>query len=258
MFTLSAYSLFAMLKPHHCLGLQPSVYESRLGTLSALSDRHNTLSSTHSNRNPSVSVFNDLENLPRGSLLALVLSHALKTDPRHATRDSLKNEIALHLSSGRCLHREGLSSHLSCASIISQFDSGRLDETCDDPSTARQINILHQISPLLNLKPLRRLLELHDVSYMESDKSKKLRSRLKAYLKRLMMGKRPDRSLVEGSAKKERARESARSCTEWPQLVPESLKHRLLDNFGLLRIMFYGSQSPNQNGGVYFRFAATS
>lgn len=52
------------------------------------------------------------------------------------------------------------------------------------------------------------------------------------FLTRLEGGKQPNDTLsLIGSVKKARARENARIRAEWPQLVPESLKQRLLDNF---------------------------
>lgn len=80
---------------------------------------------------------------------------------------------------------------------------------------------------------MRRLLDLHDVSYVESDKVRKLRGHLKAFLTRVKNGKRADGTLPTGSAKKSRARESDRLRAEWPQLVSDTLKHKLLDRFGL-------------------------
>ncbi|KAJ6538215.1 hypothetical protein DFH09DRAFT_1090805 [Mycena vulgaris] len=47
------------------------------------------------------------------------------------------------------------------------------------------------VCPLLNLKPLRRLLELHNVPYVESDNVKRLRAQLKGFLTRLKNGKQP-------------------------------------------------------------------
>ncbi|KAJ7444001.1 hypothetical protein FB451DRAFT_1413364 [Mycena latifolia] len=211
-----------------CLGLPTSVCASRLRTFAALDSRRSALITAHANRVPSVTVFDNLERLSRGSMLAIARSHGLTLDYSRATRDNLRESIILHLSTGSCIRREGLVSHLSCASLVSQFDSLGLDDPTSDPSTLLQIHILRQVCPILKLTALRRLLDLHDVTYVESDKVKKLRWRLKLFLNRLKCGKRPD------GTRKERARaESDRLRAEWPQLVPEYLKRRLLDNFGL-------------------------
>lgn len=47
--------------------------------------------------------------------------------------------------------------------------------TIDSPSVRLQVNILQQLAPILQVRPLQRLLELHDVRYVESDKAKELR-----------------------------------------------------------------------------------
>ncbi|KAJ6570556.1 hypothetical protein DFH09DRAFT_1080113 [Mycena vulgaris] len=88
------------------------------------------------------------------------------------------------------------------------------------------------LCPLLNAKPLRRLLALHDVPHSEDDNVKKLRLRLKAFLRCLRAAKNSPASIAN-SAKAARARESTRLREQWPQLVPESLKQCLLNNFGL-------------------------
>ncbi|KAJ7476628.1 hypothetical protein FB451DRAFT_1460888 [Mycena latifolia] len=115
------------------------------------------------------------------------------------------------------------------AAVYRRTPSAVASETdpTSDPSTLLQIHILRQVCPILKLSSLRRLLDLHDVTYVESDRVKQLRKRLKGFLTRLKTGKRPQ------STKKTRSRESATLRAEWPQLVPESLKRKLLDHFGL-------------------------
>jgi hypothetical protein len=75
---------------------------------------------------------------------------------------------------------------------------------------------------------------LHDVSYVETDNVKKLRNRLKRFLDRLDRGKFGDDELsLTGSTRKARAREHARLRNEWPQVIPDHLKRKLLANFNL-------------------------
>jgi hypothetical protein len=89
------------------------------------------------------------------------------------------------------VRREGLVLHLSCAPIVSQFKDPENSEESTDSTTALQMHILRTVAPLLNLKPLRRLLELHDVTYDQSDRVRQLRTRLKSYLTRLKNLKYP-------------------------------------------------------------------
>ncbi|KAJ7635439.1 hypothetical protein B0H17DRAFT_1217281 [Mycena rosella] len=84
------------------------------------------------------------------------------------------------------------------------------------PSTLLQIHIIEQITPILKVRALRRLLELHDVAYAESDEAKQLRRHLTGFMKRLLTRKR-----VEGTH------------TVPGTLVPAYLKEPLLKNFNL-------------------------
>ncbi|KAJ7433599.1 hypothetical protein B0H11DRAFT_1939370 [Mycena galericulata] len=209
-----------------CLGLPTSISESRPCTLAALSSRRENVLEIHSTENPSVELFEDLEKLPKGSLNSLARAHGLRFESKQTNREKLRTLIAEHLSHERCTMREGLVSHLACASVVNQFDAEMLLEPDEDPSTLLQIHLLRQITPVLKLKSLRRLLDLHDVKYDQSDKVKQLRRRLH------QSGKQSDGTLsLRGSAKRARAKKIARLREEWPQLVPEHLKWRLLDNF---------------------------
>ncbi|KAJ6475844.1 hypothetical protein DFH09DRAFT_1109102 [Mycena vulgaris] len=202
-------------------GLSPAACGSRLRIFASLSDRRASVLAAHSDRVPSLSVFNQLEDLPKGTLLALARSHGLGIDPRPgcSSRDILKDAIMLHLSSGQCLRREGLVSHLSCASLVSQFAGDRLQDQSEDSSTVLQLHILRQVCPILKLKPLRRLLELHDVSYVESDNVKRLCSRLKAFLTRLKLGKQFVNNGSE-TGKQTRARQNERLRLNGPSSFP--------------------------------------
>jgi hypothetical protein len=88
--------------------------------------------------------------------------------------------------------------------------------------------------PVLELKPLRMLFELYGISYVESDRAKQLRQHLKSYLIRLRSGKHPEQQVgLDGTKKRQRAAESARSHKEWPQAVPARLKKKLLAKFNI-------------------------
>ena len=87
-----------------------------------------------------------------------------------------------------------------------------------------QIHILRQVAPLLSLKPMRRLSKIHDVVYLETDRSKQLRRRLLDFLTPLERGKQPNDTLsLAGSRKKARARQNAHLRAERPQLVSLSI-----------------------------------
>jgi hypothetical protein len=51
---------------------------------------------------------------------------------------------------------------------------------------------MREIAPILALRPLRRLLDMHDVSYSQKDKVKELRTKLRKFMTRLQRGKHGD------------------------------------------------------------------
>ncbi|KAJ7911941.1 hypothetical protein B0H13DRAFT_1875287 [Mycena leptocephala] len=114
----------------------------------------------------------------------------------------------------------------------SQFEPFIAQPCTEDPATLLQIHIVREIAPVLQLRPLRRLLDLHDVIYLESDTVKLLRRHLNKFLERLIRGKYGEDELsLTGFTRKSRAREHARLRKEWPQVVPPHLKRKLLADF---------------------------
>jgi hypothetical protein len=104
------------------------------------------------------------------------ITHAHAIDvPKTATCNLLRDKIAEHLSTGACTSRKSYSSPLGCTSMKSHFDIQPSPGSSEDPSTRPQLYILRQVAPTLKLRPLRRLLDMHDVSYADKDKVKKLR-----------------------------------------------------------------------------------
>ncbi|KAJ6483559.1 hypothetical protein C8R47DRAFT_1217638 [Mycena vitilis] len=101
-----------------------------------------------------------------------------------------------------------------------------------DPAARLQLQILRQVAPVLTVRPLRRLLDMHDVRYKDTDNLKKLRRRLSSFVDRLERGKQGEDDLVlTGTARNERRKESRRLRAEWPQVIPEHLKRNLRQDF---------------------------
>ncbi|KAJ7832983.1 hypothetical protein B0H13DRAFT_1914782 [Mycena leptocephala] len=207
---------------------------SRLRFQLELGKKREKLLLAHSSAHSVRAVFDRIESLPKGSLVVLAQSHGIQLG-KSPTCEYLRAAIVNHVGTGGCTSREGYSSYLGCSSIESQLASVTATPgTAEDPATLLQIHLIRQIAPILQLRPLRRLLNLHDVSYVETDNVKKLRNRLKRFLDRLVRGKFGDDELsLTGSARKARAREHARLRNEWPQVIPDHLKRKLLANFNL-------------------------
>lgn len=161
-----------------CLGLDPSVSASRIRVLAGPGSRRQTLLESHTSLHPSTSVFANIESLPKGTLLSLARSHGIAVESKNETVSSLRAAIFQHFSTGSCTSRERLVSHSACASLVSQFEEAASCDSSEGPSTLTQIHTLRQVAPLLSLKRLRRLLKMHDVFCLETDRSKQLKRRL--------------------------------------------------------------------------------
>ncbi|KAJ7117321.1 hypothetical protein C8R43DRAFT_960622 [Mycena crocata] len=150
--------------------------DSRGHLVDRLASRRRTLVEKQSVSVSARTVFDNIYDLPRGSLLSLAQSHGLPLSEL-PTKDLLCDMILRHVSNGRCVAHESYKSHIACSSLRSQFQAPT-DATFDDiedPSIRMQVHILRQVAPVLKIRPLRRLLELHAVSYVESDHVRKLR-----------------------------------------------------------------------------------
>ncbi|KAJ7933884.1 hypothetical protein B0H13DRAFT_1855739 [Mycena leptocephala] len=213
-----------------CMGWDTN---DRSVVLTRMIERRLFLVQKHASSHTARVLFEQLDLLPKGTLMSIAQAHGLFF--HNPTNDYLRQAITHHVGMGKCVSHEGYAPFLGCSSLESEFIPPTAEPgTCDDPSVRLQIHILRQLMPILKLRPLRRLLELHDVSYVESDKAKKLRQLMKSYLVRLRSGKYPDNLVgVPGSKRRQRAAESARLRKEWPQVVPARLKKKLLANFNL-------------------------
>ncbi|KAJ7934430.1 hypothetical protein B0H13DRAFT_2305858 [Mycena leptocephala] len=187
----------------------------------------------HVNIYPAKDLFSDLEILPKGTLITLALAHGL-TVPDDANCTTLRNSIATHIGMGLCTLRDSAFAAIACSSIIAQPDTLIAPETVDDPATRLQLYIMHQIAPVLTSRALRRLLDMHGVRYATTDKTSKLRRHLLSFLHRLDRRKGADVDITSlGSERIARRQELKRLRTEWPQVVPDHLKRKLVRNFNL-------------------------
>ncbi|KAJ7884897.1 hypothetical protein B0H13DRAFT_2343466 [Mycena leptocephala] len=157
-----------------CLG---QTYSSRIDFQQHLGRKRQKLVQAQSAAQSARSVFDNLENLSKGSLSVIAQTHGIRLG-KSPTREQLRYAIVHHLGTE------------------SQFEPFTAQPgTAEDPATLLQIHIIRQIAPVLQLRPLRRLLDLHDVVYLESDTVKLLRRRLNKFLERLIRGKYGDNEL---------------------------------------------------------------
>ncbi|KAJ7506093.1 hypothetical protein B0H11DRAFT_1904002 [Mycena galericulata] len=218
-----------------CLGTSHAVALSRIDCYSFMGSKRRQILADHSSQNPSTEIFSNMELLSRGSLLALARSHGIVDLGKTVTKEAIKVLITKHIATGACSSNESSVSHIACSSLLSQLQNAGLGEEydCEDPNKLLQIQLLSQLCPILHLKALRRLLELHDISYVESDKKRHLRRLLNRYLHQLKSGKLPENEphSTNLGGKQRRARERAQLQAAWPQVVPDGLKQKLLKMF---------------------------
>ncbi|KAJ7919827.1 hypothetical protein B0H13DRAFT_1868242 [Mycena leptocephala] len=216
------------------MGLPSASSESRDLFLTYISTRRRAVVDQHSAANPALAVLDNVDKLPKGSLISLAQSHGLSVHKKDSfvllNLAQLRRVVWEHLGAGECTRKESYASYLGCSSVASQLcDPSESLEGQDDPSVRMQVAILKNLVPILKIGPLRRLLDLHDVAYGETDKIKRLRRRLKKFLYQLVTGK-PSAEHPEGTRRGDRSRVEARLSMQWPQLVPDHLKKRLLAN----------------------------
>ncbi|KAJ7026527.1 hypothetical protein C8F04DRAFT_1238619 [Mycena alexandri] len=96
--------------------------------------------------------------------------------------------------------------------------------TGEDPVTQLQVHIIRQIAPILQLRPLRRLLKLHNIPYKEYVNTKALRKRVKTFL---------NTGIIPGTSVPERDRAVLTGSARNARIVPDHLKKKLLANFKL-------------------------
>ncbi|KAJ7915261.1 hypothetical protein B0H13DRAFT_1872219 [Mycena leptocephala] len=119
------------------------------------------------------SIFVKLDYLPKGTL-SLSHAHGLEV-PSNVNLPTLRDSIATHIAMSRCRSREALA----CSQISLQSESP-VASGSDDPSTRSQLYryLLNQIAPILTVRPLKRLLDLHGIRYVDTDNIRKIRKHL--------------------------------------------------------------------------------
>ncbi|KAJ7585449.1 hypothetical protein C8J56DRAFT_1052762 [Mycena floridula] len=170
-------------------------------------------------------VANRIENMDRSELMGVIRRHGISTQSKSV--GTLRDLIIKHLSTGTCAEVDltGLSDvRPACRQRV--LDFRKQTNFPDSP----EYFALHSISEGLDkwdTKPLRRLLISLGVPFPKQSSKKGLRKALHVYLKESYKGKSTQygqftqRDIDEMSAKRE----------TWPQLVPQTLKDKIVHMF---------------------------
>lgn len=175
----------------------------------------------------------DIEILSRPSLFALASRHQIPIS-RESRTDNVRSLIMKHITKGRCLQKPSLTIPEGCSNVA---DNIKLYDDSDIPlsdmsSIDRQIAVLSSLVKSLSLRPLRRLLQMHDVPYAQDAGRAKLRRELKKFITRLRKGKRSEiRRNQDATQYTELLNKKKTVCDEWPRLVPKNLKDKIIRLF---------------------------
>ena len=139
----------------------------------------------------------------------------------------LRTLVVSHLSSGECAESEADE----CTQLVSTFYI-KSDVSYMLTKCSFQIQILSSITSLVRLRPLQRILSCLHVPFDSTMSFSKLRSELRKLITRLKKGKRSEDTRNTVIELDEQLRQERQKIQEdWPQLVPNTLKKRIVKLF---------------------------
>ncbi|PPQ80093.1 hypothetical protein CVT24_006535 [Panaeolus cyanescens] len=137
-------------------------------------------------------------------------------------------KLSVHITSGEC----ATSDSAACKSLIQSLSVATGNHPERWTPVDVQLHLLGGMCPKLNNRPLRRILECLNISYDKSLSVRKLRRVLKSHIASMGKAKlKSDTLLANAVAEKERENVKTNIRLSWPQLVPDSLKEKILRLF---------------------------
>lgn len=206
-----------------CLPLEPS-RSVRKQCTDALSrwGRAATDDEVHRHHVSAEDTIRNMEKYSKLELQALAIQHCLVVPPG-SKPDVIRNIVSEHLAMGKCFYAEGQSAPAGCINAVENL--ARVDEDDEDDSRiGLQIRLLTSVVSTIKAKPLKRLLDLHEVPFEQGLSLRKLRRKLREYINRLIKGKQ-----VSGSRILEERTNHLRE--KWPSMVSRELKTKIVQNF---------------------------
>jgi hypothetical protein len=125
-----------MVSVMQCLGLPSASSDSHETFLTEIGSRRCVVVGNHASANPARPLFENVDKLPKGSLISLAQSHGLKVckpDSKALLKmDDLRTIIWQHLGTGQCTRKESHVSYLGSSSVSSQLssNSGPFEDQC--------------------------------------------------------------------------------------------------------------------------------
>jgi hypothetical protein len=178
----------------------------------------------------------EIENLSKDSLLSFASDHGIQLS-RRVKVDEIRHLIMKHISEGKCFLSQAHNLSDGCLRVIDTLGSSQGPvEVSESSSIAAQISILEYLRTKLSLRPMRRLLGLHEVPFPKEAGLPKLQRLLRNYISYLKKGKRSearseDRCSKDAAEYTNFLKKKETIHREWPKLVPKSLKDKIVTQF---------------------------
>jgi len=173
--------------------------------------------------------FTAFEKHDRLTLLSIASLHHIQIDRFTSTKEKVKTAIISHFALGECCHNVNKEQGNTCAETVESILSNNNLENSSDLHTIRNQFIYDWLilqHKNLSQNPLVRLLKILDIEFDPQDNSRALRSHLKKFITalRIQTNQPVDKKI-------ELDRKLARLHSEWPTIVPQSLKDKLIKLF---------------------------
>ena len=173
--------------------------------------------------------FTAFEKHDRATLLSIASSHCIQVDRFTSTKEMLKTVIMTHLAQGECCHNVNEQQGNACTETVDSIVGNKNLENSGDLHSIRNQFIYDWLvlqHKKLSRNPLVRLLEVLDIEFNPQDDSRVLRSHLKKFITTLRtQNNQPEDKKIELE------RRLAHLHSEWPTMVPQSLKDKLVKLF---------------------------
>ena len=169
------------------------------------------------------------EKHDRPTLLSIMSSHRIKVDRFTSTKEELKTAITSHLALGECCDNVNEQQGKACGETVdSVLGNKNLEDSGDLHAIRNQFICDWLILQHKNLSriPLVRLLKVLDIEFDPQDDIRALRSCLKKFITAFRT--RNDQPMDKKIELEERL---AHLHSEWPTMVPQSLKDKLVKLF---------------------------
>ena len=134
-------------------------------------------------------------------------------------RADLVDKVFEHVAGGNCAEKHAAG----CERVMEEASPAVSDVI------HAQLSVLHCLEQALSTNQLRKVLDLHGIAFDDGDSKRKLKFRLRTYIRQLQNGKvreaDAERELAERLQKLEVLRKN------WPKLIPPQMKERLISDF---------------------------